>query len=164
MLLAAVTLPLASCVKPAAPDPAVIRDTPPPWSAPRDAVSYIDKAGLGRLPLDAADDPHVVTVTVVVAGQPVEVPPYIGIDRLRAVQAPCHTHDTSGTVWLEGAGGRDVTLGQFFDLWGVRLTSTCLGATCGSVVVTVDGTVAAAPRDVRLRDATTVHVEASAAG
>ena len=85
----------------------------------------------------------------------------IGVDRLRALQAPCHTHDTSGTVWLEGTGGKDVTLGQLFDLWGVRLTSTCLGATCGRVVVTVDGTPVASPRDVRLRDATSVRVEAS---
>lgn len=161
MLLAALALPLASCVKPAPADPAVIRETPPPWSAPRDAISYIDFAGLGRLPLDATDDPHVLTLTVVVDGRPVEVPAYIGVDRLRALQAPCHTHDTSGTVWLEGTGGKDVTLGQLFDLWGVRLTSTCLGATCGRVVVTVDGTPVASPRDVRLRDATSVRVEAS---
>lgn len=160
VLLAAVAIPLASCVKPAAPDPAVIRDTEPPWPAPRDAVSYIDNAGLARLPLDAKDDPRVFTLEVFVLRHQVEVPAYLGIDRLRALQAPCHTHDTTGTVWLEGPGGPDVTLGQLFDVWGVRLTSTCLGATCGSVVVTVDGVVAASPRDVRLRNATVVRVDA----
>ncbi len=160
MLVAALAIPLASCVKPAAPDPAVIRETEPPWPAPRDAVSYIDNAGLARLPLDSSEDPHVLSLEVFVLRRQVEVPAYLGVDRLRAVQAPCHTHDATGTVWLEGPGGRDVTLGQLFDVWGVRLSSTCLGAACGSVVVTVDGVVAASPRDVRLRDATTVRVEA----
>ena len=160
VLMAALSIPLASCVKPAAPDPAVIRDTEPPWPAPRDAVSYIDNTGLARLPLDASENPHVLTLEVFVMRQQVEVPAYLGIDRLRAIQAPCHTHDTSGTVWLEGPGAADVTLGQLFDVWGVRLTSTCLGATCGTVVVTVDGAVAASPRDVRLRDATAVRVDA----
>jgi hypothetical protein len=61
---------------------------------------------------------------------------------------------------LEGPGGPHVTLGQLFDVWGVRLTTTCLGATCGSVVVTVDGVVAASPRGVRLRDATVIRVDA----
>jgi hypothetical protein len=158
--VAALTIPLASCVKPAAPDPAVIRDTAPPWPAPRDAVSYIDFAGLARLPLDANEDPHVLTLEVFVARFQVDVPAYIGIDRLRAVQAPCHTHDTSGTVWLEGAGGRDVTLGQLFDVWGVRMTATCLGADCSSVVATVDGVVAPSPRDVRLWGASRIRVDA----
>jgi hypothetical protein len=147
-------------VKPAAPDQAVIRDTEPPWPAPRDAISYIDNAGLARLPLDASDNPHVLTLEVFVLRHQVEVPAYLGIDRLRAVQAPCHTHDTTGTVWLEGPGGPHVTLGQLFDVWGVRLTTTCLGATCGSVVVTVNGVVAASPRGVRLGDATVIRMDA----
>ena len=36
-------------VGPAAPGPAEFRAGPPPWDAPRDAVSYIDKAGFERL-------------------------------------------------------------------------------------------------------------------
>jgi hypothetical protein len=163
LVTAALALPLAACVKQAEPDPAEIRATMPPWPAPRDAVSYIDVAGLPRLPLNASDDPHVLTLEVSVAGQQVEVPAYVGIDRLRAVQAPCHTHDTSGTVWVEGSSGRDVTLGQFFDVWGVRMTVTCLGATCGTVSVTADGAPVSSPRDVWLRDVGRVVVRASAA-
>jgi hypothetical protein len=37
------------------------------------------------LPLDASDDPHVLTLEVSVSGQQVEVPAYAGIDRLREV-------------------------------------------------------------------------------
>jgi hypothetical protein len=163
LVMAALTLPLSACVKQAQPDPAEIRTSMPPWPAPRDAVSYIDLAQLDRLPLDASDNPHVLTLEVYVAGQRVEVPAYVGIDRLRAVQAPCHTHDASGTVWIEGSGGSGVTLGQFFDLWGVRLTATCLGATCGSVAVTADGATVSSARDVRLRDVKQVVVRAPAA-
>ena len=85
LVTAALALPLAACVKQAPPDPAEIRETPPPWPAPRDAVSYIDYAHLSRLPLDASDDPHVLTLEVSVSGQQVEVPAYVGIDRLREV-------------------------------------------------------------------------------
>jgi hypothetical protein len=162
LVAAALTLPLSGCVKQAEPDPAEMRTTMPPWPAPRDAVSYIDLAHLARLPLNASDDPHVLTLEVFVAGQQVEVPAYVGIDRLRAVQAPCHTHDASGTVWIEGSGGSAVTLGQFFDVWGVRLTATCLGAACGSVSVTTDGQTVSSPRDVRLRDVGHVVVRAGA--
>jgi hypothetical protein len=41
-----------------------------------------------------------------------------------------HTHDTSGTVHMESSVARTFTLGDFFDVWGVRLTPSCLGAYC----------------------------------
>ena len=75
--------------------------------------------------------------------------PYVGIDRLRAVQAPMHTHDTSGQVWLEGRETDAVTLGQFFTVWGVRFDDRCLGSACRDLEVTVDGKVSAAPTEVR---------------
>lgn len=139
LLAAPVVLPLAACVAPAQPDPAVIRETPPPWPAPRDAVSYITAAGLPHLPLDATANQRILTLAVTYAGQPVEVPAYLGIDRLRAVQAACHTHDTTGQVWLEGEGNDQVTLGQLFTCWGVRFSGQVLGDRTGTVTVTADG-------------------------
>jgi hypothetical protein len=68
--------------------------------------------------------------------QQVEVPGYVGIDRVRSLQAAVHTHDSSGTVWLEGKGSADVTLGELFTVWGVRLDRRCLGSACGGVTVT----------------------------
>jgi hypothetical protein len=76
-----------------------------------------------------------VRLQVSVDGRPVEVPAYLGVDRARSVQAAAHTHDASGTVWLEGKGADRVTLGQLFRLWGVRFDRGCLGAVCGSVTV-----------------------------
>ena len=97
-----VLLLLAGCVHAAAPAPAVIRDSPPPWDAPRDAVSYIEAAALVPQPLDSTENRHVTQVTITVDGAPVQIPAYVGVDRVRAVQAAVHTHDTSGAVWLEG--------------------------------------------------------------
>lgn len=136
---------VAGCVARPDPEPAVVREGPPPWDAPRDAISYIRDAGLPEVPLDSRDDPWVVDLTIQVDGEPVEVPAYIGVDRLRAVQAPVHTHDASGTVWLEGEGNRDVTLGQFFHVWGVHFDGACLADACQDLTVTADGQVVDQP-------------------
>ena len=93
---------ITACTRPAAPEPAVIRISPPPWDAPRDAVSYIEAAGLAAEPLNSAGDTHIVAMTVVVDGWKVPIPAYVGMDRRRAQRAVVHTHDTTNQVWLEG--------------------------------------------------------------
>jgi hypothetical protein len=156
-----VLLLLTGCVRQAAPTPAAQRITPPPWSAPRDAISYITAAGLAPQPFSSNGNSRVVDLKITVDGTPVEVPPNVGIDRVRAIQAPMHTHDTSGQVWLEGRETSAVTLGQFFTVWGVRFDARCLGSACGDLVVTVDGTVSAAPTEVRLADSRIIEITAS---
>jgi hypothetical protein len=132
---------LTGCVRTAEPAPAVIRTTPPPWDAPRDAVSTIAAAGLTPQPLNSTGGTrHIVVMSIDVDGWQVAIPPYVGIDRLRAQQAAVHTHDTSNQVWLEGRDAESITLGQFFTVWGVRFDGRCLGAACGDVEVTADGT------------------------
>jgi hypothetical protein len=151
---------ITGCVRQSAPDPAVQRSTPPPWNAPRDAVSYIQAAGLEAQPATNGENSKVVNLRISIDGTPVEVPPYVGIDRVRALQAPAHTHDTSGQVWLEGRGTSDVTLGQFFTLWGVRFDDHCLGSVCGALEVKVDGVVTPAPNSVRLAKAQAIEIAA----
>jgi len=156
-----VLLVFTGCIRQATPAPAAQRSTPPPWSAPRDTISYITAAGLSPQPLNSKENSHVVDLRITVDGAPVEVPPNVGIDRVRAVQAPMHTHDTSGQVWLEGSETDPVTLGQFFKVWGVRFDGRCLGSACGDLVVTVDGKVSAAPTEVRLADCRIIEITAS---
>jgi hypothetical protein len=156
-----VLLVLTGCVRQAAPAPAAQRSTPPPWSAPRDAISYITAAGLQPQPLSSTENSYVVDLKITVDGAPVEVPPNVGIDLLRAVQAPMHTHDTSGQVSLEGRDTSAVTLGQFFAVWGVRFDGRCLGSACGNLVVTVDGKLSDAPTEVRLADSRIIEITAS---
>ena len=151
---------ITACTRPAAPEPAVIRVSPPPWDAPRDAVSYIEAAGLTAEPLNSTGDSHIVAMTVVVDGWKVPIPPYVGIDRPRAQRAVVHTHDTTNQVWLEGRDIAPITLGQFFTVWGVRFDQRCLGAACGEVKVTADGEPVPDPLALRLADVQRVEVVA----
>ncbi|MET9275724.1 hypothetical protein [Kribbella sp. NPDC003557] len=152
---------LAGCqVGPAAPAAAELRTGAPPWDAPRDAVSYIDKAGFERLPLDfSGPSPYTLTIAVTVDGRPVQVPAGIGVDKLRAEQAAVHTHTTDGQVWVEAkTAAEKPTLAQFFTLWGVRYDAKCLADACHDLLVTVDGKPA--PWDTPL--ARNSHVTVSA--
>jgi hypothetical protein len=135
-------LVVAGCqVGPAAPGPAVERVTAPPWDAPRDVVSYIDAAGLERLPLNfRGPSSYLVTVLVKVDGKLVEVPSGIGIDLVRAEQAPLHTHDATGAVHVEARkADQHPTVAQFVTLWGVRHDAKCLGDACGGVTIRISG-------------------------
>ena len=78
---------ITACTRPVAPEPAVIRITPPPWDAPRDAVSYIEAAGLTAEPLNSTGETHIVAMTIEVDGWKVPIPAYVGMDRLRAQRA-----------------------------------------------------------------------------
>ena len=147
-------------MRPVAAEPAVIRVSPPPWDAPRDAISYIEAAGLTADPLNTKGETHIVAMSVVVDGWRVPIPAYVGIDRLRAQQAAVHTHDTTNQVWLEGRDIDTITLGQFFTVWGVRFDDRCLGAACGEVTVTADGERVIDPRSLRLVYAKRVEVSA----
>jgi hypothetical protein len=65
-----------------------------------------------------------------VHGRRVRVPAGIGIDAGERFISPIHTHDASGVIHVESPQVRTFILGQLFDVWGVRLTRTCLGAYC----------------------------------
>ncbi|TCN38362.1 hypothetical protein EV644_109129 [Kribbella orskensis] len=148
-------------VGPAPPGPAEIRSGPPPWDAPRDAVSYIEKAGFERLPLDfSGPAPYTVKVAVTVDGNAIQIPAGIGVDRVRAEQAAIHTHATDGVVYVEAKTKAErPTLKQFFELWGVRYDGKCLGDACSSVTVRVNGQPAA--WDTKLSRESLIQVEAT---
>ena len=155
-------LPVVSAcqVGPAPPGPAEIRTGPPPWDAPRDAVSYIDGAGFERLPLDfSGPSPYTLTIAVSIDGKSVEVPAGIGIDRVRAEQAAIHTHTPDGLVYVEAKTTAErPTLKQFFALWGVRYDAKCLGDACSALTVQVDGRPA--PWDGKLTPDARIQVAA----
>ncbi len=64
---------------------------------------------------------------VYVNGKQIPAPANIGIDPTQdAMQmAGLHTHDTTGTIHVEGVPA--ARLGQFFRIWGVPLSATQLG-------------------------------------
>jgi hypothetical protein len=67
-------------------------------------------------------------VSVYTDGKKQTVPAQIGIDPQHQLLASLHTHDASGIVHQEAVQPFPFTLGQFFDVWGVKFTPTQLGA------------------------------------
>jgi hypothetical protein len=62
---------------------------------------------------------------IFVNGKLVAVPANIGVGQ-RWI-SPIHTHDASQIIHVESPIVATFTLGQFFDVWGVKLTETTLG-------------------------------------
>lgn len=65
-------------------------------------------------------------------GAPVEVPANIGISQAAGFISPIHVHDTSGIIHVESPTIQDFSLGQFFDVWGLKFTKDCIGGYCAN--------------------------------
>jgi hypothetical protein len=63
-------------------------------------------------------------------GNPVAVPAGIGINEAAGFISPIHVHDTSGIIHVESPYQATFTLGEFFDIWGVRFAKDCIGGYC----------------------------------
>jgi len=137
------------------PDPSQLpglRTNDPPWDngipglrARLDALGFAPLLG-GGVALHIHQH-----LDVYVHGKKIVVPADIGIDPNGQFLSPLHTHDTSGVIHVESPKQQQFSLGQFFDVWGVRFSPTCLGGLCNSsddrLRVYVDGH--AATRDVQ---------------
>ena len=67
-----------------------------------------------------------------VDGRRVTVPAGIGIDESQRFISPLRPVDEPGVIHVESPDMRTFTLGQFFAVWGLRLTPHCLGGYCAS--------------------------------
>jgi hypothetical protein len=67
---------------------------------------------------------------IAIDGKPVQVPYGIGNGEKSSFLAPIHTHDNRGIIHIESPTDEVFALGQFFDIWGVRLTTECIGGYC----------------------------------
>jgi hypothetical protein len=129
---------------------------PAPW--PRNVSrlrARLEAVGLPALSVEGTALHTHQHLDVYVAGRHVTVPAGIGIDAADDFLSPLHTHDTSGIIHVESVDVRTFTLGQFFAVWGVRLTPRCLGGYCDAgarkLRVYVDGKLATSdPRRLRL--------------
>ena len=105
--------------------------TEAPWDANSDQAQ--ERADAIGLPPESPVTMHEHTnLQIFVHGEPVAIPTEIGIDRSGAQPyvASLHTHEDSGTIHIESSVSRTFTLGEFFDIWGVRLTPSCMGGYC----------------------------------
>jgi hypothetical protein len=109
-------------------------------------------------------------VQIFVHGASEPIPTDVGIDPSGAQPyiSSLHTHDDTGTVHMESSVSRTFTLGEFFDIWGVRLSPSCMGAYCNDATNTlqvfVDGKEVTTPiRDVAMHDQQVIVITYGAA-
>jgi hypothetical protein len=69
---------------------------------------------------------------IFVDGKKTAVPALIGINDGSFI-TQLHTHDGSGLIHVEAGKAFPYTLGQFFGVWGVRLSKQCVGGYCAPV-------------------------------
>jgi len=153
------------------------RTTAAPWGLPAYALSRIGYAHLTPLLGTVIRHDH-LHLDVIVDGRKVTVPGGVGmaepVDRGpcppgpgksgdcatgeqffgAVVNAPLHTHSSSGLIHIESDRQHRFTLGEFFDEWGVRLDSSCVGGYCTGggreLRVFVDGRRTGDPRSIVL--------------
>ncbi|HEX9123972.1 MAG TPA: hypothetical protein VF984_11570 [Actinomycetota bacterium] len=100
---------------------------PGPW--PDNTGDLAQRLNALGLPPEGAALHHHAYLAIEVDGSPLPVAADIGLSTSAA--SALHTHDTSGVIHIEsGDPGFQPTLGEFFDVWGVRLSATCAGGYC----------------------------------
>jgi hypothetical protein len=104
---------------------------PAPWGADTaDLAERLRAIGIPALSPMEGTAVHIHQhLDLYVDGRKVLVPAGIGIDPAVGY-APLHTHDPSGVIHVESPTVRSYTLGEFFAVWGVRITPSCLGGYC----------------------------------
>lgn len=113
-----------------------VRATEPPWPPEKEHLQQRLEAL--DLPPVGDESYHIhALLHVYVDGRPVTVPTNIGIDFSQGIESSLHTHDTSGVIHMEAVHSYPYTLGDFFEVWGVRFSSTQLGAYSNSGSKTV---------------------------
>jgi hypothetical protein len=92
----------------------------------------LDAIGLSATPMEGTALHIHQHLEILVDAKPVEVPAQIGIANGGSAFSPIHTHTPDGIIHVESSAPRVFTLGQFFDVWGVPFTKTCLGPYCNA--------------------------------
>ena len=70
---------------------------------------------------------------IFIDGRAIPVPAGIGINDAEQFISPSHVHDDTGILHVESPKIDTFTLGQFFDIWGVRFDAKCIGGYCATL-------------------------------
>ncbi|HET9517683.1 MAG TPA: hypothetical protein VFO77_08170 [Actinoplanes sp.] len=103
------------------------RTSNPPWDAPTDVAAAVQAAGLPMLGEEGAVAHFHAHLDVIVNGQPVAVPPGIGVDDSSGRISPLHTHGDDAIIHVESPVKTDFTLGQFLTEWQVSTGADHIG-------------------------------------
>lgn len=103
-----------------------------PWPANNRALLHarLDAIGLPALKAEGKRLHIHQHLDIAVRGKVYAVPAGIGIDHHERFISPLHTHDFAGIMHVESPTVRTFTLGQWFDVWGLRFSARCLGGYC----------------------------------
>lgn len=108
-----------------------IQVTAAPWTAEtshlRDRLNAI---GLPALSAEGTVMHIHQHLDMFIDGKAIGIPAGIGINETDRFISIIHTHDTSGVLHVESPTVSTFTLGQFFDIWGVRMVNGCIGIYC----------------------------------
>jgi len=138
-----------------------IQVTEAPWQAETDHLGErLLAIGLPALSQEGTALHTHQHLDIYVHGKPVAIPAGIGINEIVGFISPIHVHDTTGIIHVESPTIQKFTLGQYFDIWGVRLTASSIGGyandASSTLLVYVNGKkFIGDPRDVEL----TAHEE-----
>ena len=99
-----------------------------PWTAEldhlRERLSAIDLPTLSAEGTALHIHQH---LDIFIDGKPVIIPALIGINNTQQFISSIHVHDTTGIIHVESPIVTAFTLGQFFNVWGVSLSTTTIG-------------------------------------
>jgi hypothetical protein len=100
--------------------------TKPPWDKNTDKLrERLQAMGLPVLLAEGTALHIHQHLDMYVNGQKIDLPPHVGIGDTYI--ADLHVHDTTGVMHVESNEQQDFTLGQFFDVWGVKFDKDDLG-------------------------------------
>jgi len=94
--------------------------------------------------------PYGIGIGAPLEGQPDKVSPFV---TLGSCFMWLHTHTADGIIHMEAPKQITFNLGEFFDIWGQKLSSSQVGPAKGTVTALVDGKVVSGdPRSIVLKD------------
>jgi len=133
------------------PNLAGLQTGPPPWDSALGTLrARLAQLHLPYLGQEIVQQHFHVHLDVLVNGRPVAVPDDVGRNEGEGKLTVIHTHDGSGIIHIEAPTGPHYTLGQVFDVWGVKFTPDCLGGLCNDATrrlrVFADGQLLRDPR------------------
>jgi hypothetical protein len=115
----------------AAPDPSPVPATSVApagsWALAPDQSAAVNRAGLPMFGHEVTTVHYHAHLDLLIRGEPVLVPAFVGVDHLNGTMSPLHSHDTTGIVHIESPQDTVYTLGQFFTEWGIVLSSSQIG-------------------------------------
>jgi hypothetical protein len=99
-----------------------------PWIAETDNLkSRLRAIGLPALSQEGSALHTHQHLDIFIDGKPISVPPGIGTNQSMGFIASIHTHESDNIVHVESPTIQTFTLGQFFDIWGVKFTDDSIG-------------------------------------